>query len=110
MRLFTTYLILVLLSLHAGDLEDLTKKAKQGDAKAQHDLGLLYVEGKGIKKDLKLAFEWLSKSAEQGLSEAQCTFGYMYEIGEGIKQDSKLAVKWYILAAEQGNGVAQNYL
>lgn len=41
------------------------KLAKSGDAKAQNDLGIMYLEGFGVKKDLKRAGLWFNKSAKQ---------------------------------------------
>jgi len=40
--------------------------AEGGDEKAQANLGLLYLDGRGVKKDLVQAFAWLKASASQG--------------------------------------------
>ena len=42
------------------------KKAEQGDATAQCNLGYCYEMGKGTTKNYKSAFEWYKRSAEQG--------------------------------------------
>ena len=47
-----------------GDL-GLGAAAEQGYAPAQNNLGLLYLNGKGVQKDLKQAFELFQKSAGQ---------------------------------------------
>jgi len=44
---------------------------EQGDAKAQYELGLLYVYGDGIPQDYTKATELFSKAAEQGYADAQ---------------------------------------
>ena len=36
-----------------------------GDANAQHQLGLLYEQGKGVEKDPAKALEWYRKAAQQ---------------------------------------------
>jgi hypothetical protein len=44
--------------------------AEQGKPAAQFNLGAFYLNGQGVQKDDKLAFEWLRKSAMQGNSRA----------------------------------------
>jgi rubrerythrin len=43
----------------------LQKSAGMGDADAQYLLGLMYLRGLEVKKDIETAIEWLKKSAEQ---------------------------------------------
>jgi len=45
-------------------------QAQDGDAQAQYEVGVLYRTGKGFKRDLNLARDWLTKSAIQGESRA----------------------------------------
>ena len=40
--------------------------AKRGDADAQYNLGRLYYEGKGVRRDYRKAAKWFLASAEQG--------------------------------------------
>ena len=40
--------------------------ADQGHAKAQNNLGSIYVEGKGVPQDYVLAHMWFNLSAAQG--------------------------------------------
>jgi TPR repeat protein len=47
------------------------KRAGEGLPSAQYELGVRYMNGEGVDKDLKAARKWLSKSAEAGNSEAQ---------------------------------------
>ena len=41
--------------------------------------------GRGVRQNVKKAFNWYKKAAEQGFVEAQYTLGRMYERGAGIK-------------------------
>ena len=41
------------------------KSAEMGDADAQYLLGLMYLRGLDVKKNIETAIEWLKKSAEQ---------------------------------------------
>ena len=81
--------------------------AKQGDAYAQYNMGVLYEKGQGVPQDHKTAVKWYRLAAEQGYAIAQSNLGFMYEKGRGVPQDHKTAVKWYRLSAEQGNVFAQ---
>lgn len=47
------------------------ERAEAGSASVQYDLGLRYLEGKGVEKDPALAKKWLKKSADQGNAKAK---------------------------------------
>ena len=47
------------------------KAAEQGHVRAQHYLGILYEEGKGVEQDYTKALQWYTKSAEQGDEDAE---------------------------------------
>jgi hypothetical protein len=81
--------------------------AEQGDADAQYNLGVLYVEGNGVPQDHAEAVRWFRKAADQRITKAQYNLGLMYDNGEGVPQDYAEAVKWYTYAALQGMAEAQ---
>jgi TPR repeat protein len=90
---------------------DILKKAEQGDAEAQYQIGKRYSAiGQDVKQDFKEAVKWFSKAAEQGYADAQSILGFMYLFGVGVEQNSKEAIKWYTRAAEQGHAEAQCHL
>ena len=76
-----------------------SKSAEQGNSAAQNYLGNCYLQGNGVKKDMKEAVKWFSKSAEQGDSAAQNCLGNCYLQGIGVKKDIKEAVKWFSKSA-----------
>lgn len=84
--------------------------AKAGNAKAQHDLGMLHLEGRFVKKDSAEAAKWFERAAVQGLANAQFNLGVLYERGEGVAQNDRLAFFWYQSAAEKGMARAQHNL
>jgi len=43
------------------------KAAEQGDAQAQFNLGLMYVNGKGVRQNYKIAKEWVGKACDNRL-------------------------------------------
>ena len=84
--------------------------AKQGDAKAQYSLALMYDNGQGVPQDYVEAVKWYRKAADQGVADAQNNLALMYGNGQGVPQDYAEAMKWYRKAAEQGNASAQSNL
>jgi uncharacterized protein len=84
--------------------------AEQGDASAQFNLGLLYLDGKGLPQDYTEAAGWFRRAAEQGDAGAQNNLGTFYSQGLGVVQDYAEAARWYRKAAEQGYAAAQNSL
>ena len=84
--------------------------AKQCNARAQFNLGLMYYKGRGITQDYGEATKWWRLAAEQGHATAQFNLGVMYEDGRGVPQDHAEAVKWHQFAAEQGHADAQHNL
>jgi TPR repeat protein len=84
-----------------------TKAAKQGHAKSQRELALMYYSGDGVAKDAKKAVAWFTKAAEQGFAEAQHALASRYYRGDGVAKDLKIAGEWWVKAAEQGHAAAQ---
>lgn len=78
--------------------------AEQGNAEGEFGLGSMYAEGKGVKKDLKTAREWITKAAEQGLPQAIDVLAEAYmQRGLGIDagaDNSPDALRWVTKAAE----------
>jgi len=81
--------------------------AEKGDAKAQHNLGVMYDYGRGISRDSTKALKWYRSAAEQGIPEAQHNLGLMYYQGQGVPQNYAEAAKWYRRAAGQGMADSQ---
>ena len=52
------------------NIEDLRQKAEKGDSVAQTMLGVEYMKGDQVEKDLDKAIEWWKKAAEKGYAEA----------------------------------------
>lgn len=78
--------------------------AKQGEAKAQYSLGVMYHDGKGVSQDYQEAIRWYRMAANQGYADAQYNLGVMYRKGLGVPKDYVQAHMWYNLAALQQTG------
>ena len=63
-------------------LSKLSHEAEDGDAKAHRYLGHLYYNGKGVTKDLEVAFSHYLRAASMGDLRSQNQVGVMYEEGE----------------------------
>jgi hypothetical protein len=91
----------ICIALEPDDIE-LLKAADAGDAKAQNDLALLFLEnGK-----LKSAVYWLELAAKQNLADAMHLLGCCYLDGNGLPKDDNLAVMWIAKAASLGHSIA----
>jgi uncharacterized protein len=105
--------VLVLLALlwsgfslgETSELDEIRAKADQGDASAQHTLGLKYTNGEGVPEDYKEAVKWYRLAADQGYAKAQLLLGIMYAAGRGVPQDYVLAYSWTNLAGANGDNV-----
>ena len=83
------------------NIEELRQKAEKGDSVAQTMLGVEYMKGDQVEKNLDKAIEWWKKAAEKGYAEAEYKLGVCYHFGFGIKKSHKLARYWYEKAANQ---------
>lgn len=86
------------------------KAAKQGYPKAQHNLALLYEDGRGVTQSYTEAAKWYAKAAKAGFSEAQNNLAVLYIMGNGVKQDRAQAEKLLTAAVGQGNENARRNL
>jgi TPR repeat protein len=83
--------------------------AEQGDEIAKNNLGLLYLNGLGVKENYTLAFYWFQKSAEEKYAEAQGNLGLMYLFGLGVPESKKDAASWIDLARKAGHAASEEY-
>ena len=98
-------------------------KAEAGDLKAQYEVGIMYLKGKGVETDGRKARSWIGKAAERGVNKAVTRLGILYYKGEGGAKDYRQALKLFkgvssdsVLAQyylgemyADGKGVSRNY-
>ena len=88
-------------------------EAEKGEARAQFDLGFLYLYGniwRDIEANPALGMQWIRKSAAQGYAQAQDLIGCLLHRGQILAADKVVAVKWFRKAADQGDAYAQSNL
>lgn len=113
--------------------KEMEKKGKEGDVRAQFELGNCYYEGKEVDRNTEKAADWyakamdgghaeatekfytfyskvLEKRAEDGDARAQFETGNCYYMGSVVKKDTEEAARWYGLAmAQEFDGAADKY-
>ena len=73
--------------------------ARNGDAEAQHNLGVKYIKGNGIDRDIEEGVMWIRKAAMQAYAHAQYDLGLLHAKGEGVPKDYGMAYTWFDIAA-----------
>lgn len=98
-------------AIQAGDyktaLVELNADAKKGDLDAMFMLSRLYAEGKGVKQDLKVAFQWMEKAAKGGSARAESSLAMYYSEGIGTSRDDAKSVEFAVRAAGKGDPISQ---
>jgi uncharacterized protein len=91
----------------ARALQLFQKAATAGHTRAQINLGILYMRGLGVPRDLVNARAWLEKAAASGDPQALYTLGRAMDEGaEQIASDPVRAADLYRRAAEKGHVLA----
>jgi TPR repeat protein len=101
---------------HAGDYEDalaaladgryrsavkeFKRLAREGHPDAQYQLGMLYLFGTGVGRDVTQGIVWLKRSANNGSYLAANELGQIYLSGQGVAQDEQEAMKWLEMATQ----------
>lgn len=118
----TSALAVTTVAAMAGAFEDGASAYKRGDYSTaisrwrplsasdptiQNNYGIMYKDGKGVKRDLAVAAQWFSRSASAGSSLGQNNLGGLYRDGMGVPRDYGKALTFFQAAAQQGNPAAQ---
>jgi len=81
--------------------------AYEDDAESQYNLGVLYVEGRGVARNPVQARSWFLRAAEKNHAEAQYNLGHMSLSGLAVEKDMDSALEWWRRSAEAGYAQAQ---
>ena len=74
----------------------------EGKREAMYNIALLYFFGKGVEKNLPLAYEYCKRAAYSGSARAMNNLAYMYMRGLGTEKDYMSAYAWSEIAIENG--------
>lgn len=97
----------VLKGMENRPLSTVETQAERGDASAQYEMGMAYLGGNFVEKDLSKAAQWFHLAAFQGDVRSMVRLGYLLESGRGIKQNTSEAARLYKEAANQGSAEGQ---
>lgn len=75
-------------------IEVVTKKALEGDSKAQFQLGIRFSNGEGVPVDIFKAIQWYEKAAAQNEPSASLNLSMIYTAGVGVPVDVIQAIAW----------------
>ena len=93
-----------------GYIKNLTEAANAGYAKAQSELGVLYLKGSkeyGVEQNGLTGYNWVKKAAEQEDAEGLYYLGLCYEVGIGVTKDHDKYLENIGSAAQLGYADAQ---
>lgn len=97
-------------SAPAASLDQVEKRAANGDAQSQYLLGRVYQKGEIVRQDHRKAAEYFAKAAEQDHAEAEYQLACCYYAGLGVEPDKVKARMHLIAAADHGSVEAQYHL
>jgi hypothetical protein len=80
------------------------KLATEGDPQAMTELGLRYHQGRGVKQDYALAYDWYMKAIEKGDGDAFNNLGVMHRDGLGVPKNQKVAYLIFLAIHMEGMG------
>ena len=75
-----------------------------------NNLGLLYMYGKGVKRDYAEARRLFEQGVALGEPSTMNSLGAIYNEGDGVPRDTRLARQWFEKAAALGNPEAKQNL
>ena len=86
------------------------KNALEGNPHEGVTLGMLFSEGKTVKRNDEEAFRWFRLAARHGHPDAYVQLGHRYSRGLGVAQNDRGAAYWFYMAASAGDRRAMNAL
>ncbi|MBQ7561698.1 MAG: SEL1-like repeat protein [Synergistaceae bacterium] len=76
-------------------IEQLRREADKGHVGSQFELGRIYYNGEGVKRDYKQAYYWYEKAANKGDANAQYRLAELFYSGHGTNQNYYNAAFWF---------------
>ncbi len=91
-----------------SSIRDLKKSAKSGDLHALAQLGVNYLIGHQVSRDVNRGFKDIRKAAQKGEIASQTLLATLYAAGMGTAENWGKAYDWLIIAAQNGDPRAIN--
>lgn len=77
--------------------------AKKGSAVAMNELGKMYRDGEGVKRNYLSAIKLFKTASELKNNDATCNLALIYQKGLGVNQNYKKALELYKKASDNGS-------
>ncbi len=87
------------------DLAPLEVRAEKGDAEAQTALGIFYIAGREVPRDIERGFQWLKRASEAGDARGQYYWGLCFLDGIGTEKELERGLE-LVRQAEKGGYIA----
>ena len=85
-------------------INELIQKAQATNSpRAYEEIARMYLNGKGVQKDMAQALIYYRKAAELGSVHAQACVGVMYYKGYDVSKNIKMAKQYLLPAADRGS-------
>lgn len=81
--------------------------ADEGDPEAQNRVGMMYLQGTELPRDLERAMTWLERAAAAEHAGALYNLGVLHQEGRFVSQDFERAYDYFLKAGRRGLAEAQ---
>lgn len=82
----------------AQSFDDYMSQALMGDAESQFVVGICYLEGDGVERNVEVGERWLIEATNSSNPKWKIALGEMYYYGDLLEQNYEEALKWYLAA------------
>ena len=90
------------------EIETWRTQAENGDRGAEYNLGLSYLTGDGVPKNVEKGARLTIRSADAGYIPAQYSLGKLFLDGKGIEKNKPMAYAWFSIAASDDWGFRES--
>lgn len=80
---------------------------KSGDPYGMTNLSVMYIEGRGVEKNIEEGVKWAEKAGKNGFVNAQINLALLYSSKDKSIHDKEKALYWFGEAALKGSVLAQ---
>ncbi len=88
----------------------LHQAAQLGHAQAQTELGIMYLQGKGVEQEIRLGLQYVQQAASQHNAQALNALAEVLEQGVALEANMDQAILYYQKAAALANADAYSHL
>ncbi len=89
--------------MSSSEIKELKKRAKGGDIHSVSQLGVFYLLGHQVSRDLERGFSHIKQAAEGGEIASQTLLATLYATGMGVEEDWEKAYDWLVAGAQNGD-------